>query len=1005
MSGNHVPALVALWDAAVARFGDQPALNTPDGWSASYRDVAAAAAAIRDDLRSHGVFPGDAVLLGMARGPVWLPALLGTWLAGGVAVPVPSDERASRRVLAAWTGARHRIVDAAQGSAWYARYDIEPHDQRGPQDAVCGGALTAAHAYAMATSGSTGEPKLALVTHRTSAAVVTGLVAAVGIEAGEHALHTAAFTFSSSIRQLFVPLLSGARVTVFTAERFAPQPLLEVTTQTRVTSLDLTPSHLVGVVGTLEANPGAPRPGMLRRLLVASEVLRPAVVARWRRLVGAGPDLVHLYGQTETGGAVSALRHADDDPPRPGQLPLALPFAPFTAYFDARADGTAEMLLAGLDRADGLLVDGRWDRSRYEARLGGAAGLYRTGDLFVGHPDGPLRFHGRTDTDVKILGVRVDTAALERQLSTIPGIEHVVVGAVPRAGGSTQLGVGYTASGEGPTEAQVASEAASRLSSMLPAPQVLRLDAVPLNRSGKLDRPAVLHALRVALTTHTGSRGDPVHELWRRHTSQLPTRVPAGADSSPGDLDFFAAGGDSLSMIALLADVARTLSVRVLPAPFHREPTLAGLRRLVAAAKEDRPDGQPPSTIPPPAGNRPAGGPARRPATAFHRGLWISERLAGVPSSPYWLPLDLEVPGALDPGRLTAAWRTVLTRFDALRLGFVGGDEGTLTLIPDLADPAHAELQTLPAPATPRLDGLGLMTDSRRLAHLAVGGGPGHTVLALRVHHAVADRPSLAMVAQELCRVYDGCGPSDAGGTVSFLAWLDTVDDLGAHAAAQRFWLESLPASATATVRAKPPRIERATAAARPRAAVGAAAGATRHGAWLWSFHRALAANRLAQSNLIGIDVDLRSPAAAGVVGPCVNALPVILPERSQQANGAAAATAAIAQVLSHAAVPVAAVVPADRRPTGDPRQPFFRYKLVYQAAAYPPLRIAGEPVRYLRRPTGITENTVTLFVRELDDRVDLDLAWDTNVVDRDTAVAVLAATAGRPDIPEERRP
>ena len=993
MQPSQTPALVQLWDRAAAAFADRPALGIPGCLPVTFTEIQAEAHRIAHDLRDRGLRPGDAILISLARGPAWLPALLGIWEAGGVAVPVASRDPATITSFLQQTGARFRFCDGPPGPGWPAAYVIERHDPpaTAPAELIC-----PAHAYAMPTSGSTGLPKLALVTHRTSASVMSGLAAAAGIGPGEHALHTAAFTFSSSIRQLFVPLLSGAQVTVLAQDGpYMPGRLLAVASAAGITSLDLTPSHMAGLVQILETDPDVSRPVALRRLMVASETLTSALVTRWRRAVQVPHELVHLYGQTETGGAVSALRHADTVAPGSARLPLALPFQPFTPHFDEYPDGTAELLLAGLDPADGILSGNTLDRGRHDPAHPAGAGLHRTGDLFTRDPGGWLFFHGRADEQIKILGIRVDIATLEQEISALPGVGQAVAAAVPRGAAGTMVGIGYTAAPApaGPADDLISAEAARRLHPALPPPRAVRLNEVPLNRSGKVDRPAVLAAIQAGLGTVTATPADPLLTLWRRHTTS-----PGPAEPHAGDTqhDFFTAGGDSLSMISLLADVARTLGVRLLPEQFHREPTLAALRKLVTAGQQAITPEKPAAPAPP--APITAGVGVACAATAFQRGLWIHEQVAGRAPSPYWLPIDIEVTGHLDLERLTDAFRAILTRFDALRLAFAAGAGSSLTMIPDAHRP---ETATLRGTAGTGQASLGPITQTDPLVSLAASTGGGRTKLSLRVHHAVADRPSLATILRALCGAYEDPGPAGSlPPGPSFVRWAGELSAraAGSHReAARRFWDSWLPEPARSALPAGHPPAGRLSLTVTPTPMrARAPLGATRPAAWLWAFHRALAQAGLPQAGLIGVDVDVRPPEVTDLVGPCINTLPVVLPPAAPDNAGERTAGAAIACLLPYADVPISDVVSPPRRPTGDPRQPFFRYLLVHQRSAYPELRLGGFAARYTRLPAGISEHSVTLFVRDLPDRTELELAWNKGLLTASVAHVLLASTTAR---------
>ncbi|MFJ1542317.1 AMP-binding protein [Micromonospora chalcea] len=982
MASTAPPTLISLWYAAAARHGSQPALLAADGWSATYHDVSTAAATIETSLRSAGLSAGDTVLISLSRGPLWLPAMLAIWQAGGVPVMVRNRTPEAMRISAAHSGACLLLGDGTTRVGWPAGFEIRVIGQRRT------GTTTADHAYAMPTSGTTGEPKLALVTHATATAVMTGLRRAVPIAEGERALHTAAFNFSSSIRQLLLPLLGGAAVSIFERSgRFDPRRLLQVLNDLKITMLDLTPSQLATVTRWLELDADSPVPTSLRRLLVASEAFAPGLMNRWKRAVPTPHPVFHLYGQTELGGAVSVLElTADPSVDRANRLPLAPPFPPFTAAFDDRPDGLAELLVAGLDSHDGYLTPAGLDRTRFFTVEGGDNNLYRTGDLFSRQTDGIMTYQGRVDNEVKILGVRVDALSLEQLVAAIPGIVHVAALPIPGPDANTGLRIAYTTDGQDVTPT-IADVLAGQLDPALPAPVPVRLETMPLTASGKIDRAALLHTLRVmSAASPAGDDGDALAALWRRCTRP-------GSKPPDEDQNFFAAGGHSLSMLELLAALHHHHGARVLPEQFQQAPTLAGLRRLV--------EQQPPS---PPSSSRASRSTGfgrsehvgELPANNLQRQVWLAEQLASDQTpSPFWLNVDLDIAGTVEPDRLTTALRLVAARFDILRVAFTRRGS-SLVLLPDSipADEFTAHTGGHADEAVPsRL--LTSVTGGGPLLQLGVAENGSSTTVGIRVHHSIADRRSIALLTQALASAYTA--PDDfaaAPAAPSFLAWhrqqLETA--AAKRDAAAAYWQSVLPAPSTTRSHPGQPRIERTTMHVRGHP--DAAEGSTPHAMWLWAYRVALGAHQVPQPELVGIDVDLRLHDEPNLVGPCVHTLPAVIPDALLAAGqGPRAAMSAIVQVLTHRLVPISDVVPASRRPTGDPRQPFFRNSLVYQADPYPELRFADRPVRYRRTPPGIAGNTVTLYVRNVGASTALEVAWDTRIIDNQVARDVLATT------------
>lgn len=768
------PALFNLWTTTATHHHDHVAISAQDGWKARYAEVAEAAGTVAAELASH-IEPGDPVLIRLPRGPLWLPALLGLWEARAVAVPAPANDSAA---LALRVGARWELVAGRQApTGWPAGYQVQATGFSGRRHP----ALTDRHAYVLATSGTTGKPKLAAVTHATSAAVLTGLRDRIWVAANERAMHTAAFTFSSSIRQLLLPLLHGAQITIADlGSRFDPLQLLSSAEHAQATMLDLTPSQLTALTHWLEADSEARAPQHLNRVLVASETFTPALLARWYRQAGTKHVVYHLYGQTETGGAVSSLPVTLTDTAA-DRLPLALPAPAFTTVLDRPAgadkDQPGELCLSGLDSADGYLGEDGLDRSRYDTVAGGRSGLYRTGDLFVRDAGTPtIRFAGRTGNDVKILGVRVDPLVLERAVTGVTGVGHAAVLVAPGPGGADVLHVAWTTTVEGDLRPAVTQAAKAALGPQVATPLLHPVDAMPLTTAGKLDRAALRDQISASSSAgpaepaQTGSH-DVIARLWRS-----ATRNTADTDS-----DFFAAGGNSLSMLELLTGIAQRTGVRILPQQFHRQPTLGGLRALLRAAGPEPAAADNRALAE--AGDKAVAADRPVPAGNLTRRVWVAERVGAPDPAAFWIPVDLQIDGELDLRRLEGALRRVVGLFDVLRAA-VHADDTELTLA---GDSVAIERFTVRGTAA-----LGSMTDGAPLLHVSAHTQAGRTDIALRLHHGIADRASLATILRELAAAYTDPA-ADLLPAPSYLNWRARRAAGGNLEQARDYWRRVLP--------------------------------------------------------------------------------------------------------------------------------------------------------------------------------------------------------------------
>ena len=131
-------------------------------------------------------------------------------------------------------------------------------------------------AFVIYTSGSTGQPKGVRIPHASMSYYVEAMQQALGIGEQDRYLHTASLAFSSSNRQMLLPLSCGAAVVMATAEQLRdPLALFGLIKVLQVTVIDLVPSHWRSFLNALSRLEEKPRRDLLnnslRLLLLASE--------------------------------------------------------------------------------------------------------------------------------------------------------------------------------------------------------------------------------------------------------------------------------------------------------------------------------------------------------------------------------------------------------------------------------------------------------------------------------------------------------------------------------------------------------------------------------------------------------------------------------------------------------------------------------------------------------------------------------------------------------------
>ncbi|MFJ7151578.1 amino acid adenylation domain-containing protein [Streptomyces sp. NPDC100445] len=649
------------------------------GRTLTYAGLDAAASGLARRLRAAGVTPGSLVGVCLDRTPDLAVALLAVWRAGAAYLPLdPSHPAARRAFTVSDSGIDWIVTDTATRPAVESLparlvvLDAEPAQSPadgdddilpGPEDL----------AYVIYTSGSTGRPKGVEVTHANLAWLLGAADRHFGFGPADvwTLMHSPAFDFS--VWELWAPLTGGGRVVVLTGDEVRdPAAVHRVLREEGVTVLNQTPAAFKGLRAHLK-DTGASFAGLaLRTVVFGGDAFDVRDYRDWFTAPGPRPDLVNMYGITETTVHVTHRTITAEDIDGTVRSPIGRPLAGQHGYvLDASGrlvppGSVGELYVAGGGVARGYRNRPELTAERFLDDPFGAPGarMYRTGDLVRVLPDGQLAYVGRADNQVKIRGYRIEPGEIETALRALPGVADVAV--VARRDGGTARLVAHVVTPEGRPLDPPALRAGLGLT--LPAYMVpalfVRHERLPLTANGKVDR-AALTAVAPASTgqrTHVPAEG-PVEEALAGVWSQV-----LGAEHVSRTDNFFDLGGDSILALRLVG-LGRLAGLGFTVADVFRARTLADLAALVTDAADAPAPVAPFSQLDPAdAARLPDGLADAYPLTMLQAGM-LHEMLADPRRGAYHNVTDLKitVPEGFDAGAFQAAVDAVVAGHPILR--------------------------------------------------------------------------------------------------------------------------------------------------------------------------------------------------------------------------------------------------------------------------------------------------------------------------------------------------
>lgn len=355
-------------------------------------------------------------------------------------------------------------------------------------------------AYFLFTSGSTGEPKGVPISHSNACAYVRFTCDRYEVNERDRLSQEFDLTFDLSVHDMFVAWERGACVCCVPDRAvMAPAKFIR---DTRLTMWFSVPS-VVGFLSKMRLlTPGCfPT---LRWSLFCGEPLPAAYAQQWQE--SAPHSIVeNLYGPTETTIAITQYRWdkvAAQNECLNGIVPIGWPFDGQQVRIvgeDLRPvprGESGELCLAGSQVTSGYWNDPQRSAQQF-VRLpeGGSEIWYRTGDLVKQWPDGCLHYAGRVDNQVKVRGYRVELQEIEGVLRQATGSGQVAAVPWPISNGTADGIVAFVAGVEVLDAGRVLDCCRSTLPDYMVPRKIHRLEQMPLNANGKMDRKRLVEYL------------------------------------------------------------------------------------------------------------------------------------------------------------------------------------------------------------------------------------------------------------------------------------------------------------------------------------------------------------------------------------------------------------------------------------------------------------------------------------------------------------------------------
>ncbi|MGP0074389.1 MAG: amino acid adenylation domain-containing protein [Bryobacteraceae bacterium] len=495
-----------LFRDVVTAYRDRPALIWSDSADVTFGELDRLSDQLALFLRRQGVVKGDRVCIRLDKCTLAYSLILGCLKAGAPYFVVdPSNPPA--RVAHILGKCMPKLVFSAREPALdlgdYRAIMVEKENQFALLDGAGDGNFEAETdiagsdpAYVMFTSGSTGFPKGAAMSHANLLNFIPWARQEFAITPNDVFTNVNPLYFDNSVFDFFASILNGAALVPFdSATMKDPYGVLRRIDELRCTIYFSVPSLLIYFQALKMITPGVF--AHIRTVIFGGEGYPKAKLKELFDCLHPRAELVNVYGPTECTCICSAYRIGRTDfEDLSGYPPLGGPIPNFTfAILNERdqaasLDEVGELYLGGPSVGLGYFNDPELTAGAFRQNPLNPyyhERVYRTGDLVRrSSQDDKIHFVGRRDNQIKHQGYRVELGEIEHALGRIDGVDEAVALQTTKDG--TSLIVGVVASSNGLTPNAIRKEVSKMVPAYMVPGRVDVLDRLPKNDNGKIDR-------------------------------------------------------------------------------------------------------------------------------------------------------------------------------------------------------------------------------------------------------------------------------------------------------------------------------------------------------------------------------------------------------------------------------------------------------------------------------------------------------------------------------------
>lgn len=423
-------------------------------------------------------------------------------------------------------------------------------------------------AYVMYTSGSTGQPKGVMVTHKNVFNLLYWFTDNFKISEKTVAIQLTDISFDPSIEDIFGTFIKGGVYHIISKNVLSNiQELREYIFKNKITILNYIPRYLFELLGN------QPKIDSIEFVISGGEKLQED---NKLAILDAGYELYNNYGPTETTVDVLCGKMNEKS------SYIGKPIYNTKIYvLDSNKQivpvgFSGELCVSGKGLSKGYLNQPELTNDRFiQNPFDQDQKLYLTGDIVQWSSNGNIIFIGRKDDQVKVRGYRIELTEIEKKLSSQKNIDDAIV-LIKEEDNNEKFIVAFLI-GDTIEIGQVKLALRKQLPDYMIPSYFKVIDHIPLNSNGKIDKNELLtKEIFIEQKTYV----PPSNEIEIKLVN-IWERILEVEEIGVND-NFFELGGHSIKGIKIISEVQKEFGVKVEISKLFLNPTILEMAKEIS---------------------------------------------------------------------------------------------------------------------------------------------------------------------------------------------------------------------------------------------------------------------------------------------------------------------------------------------------------------------------------------------------------------------------------------